>query len=75
MLANSCDIIVAAAAWASHVDMIKPGASPGIGIMAGVALGKCSNVLWRLPCCLGSIVARAARAKNGCVVDSAYAVE
>lgn len=74
-LADSCYIIVAAAAWAGYVDVVKSGASPGIGIMADVALGKCRNVLWMLAGSLGSVVARVARAKNSCVVDPAYAVE
>lgn len=75
MLADSCYVIVATAAWAGHVDVVKSGAFPAIGVMADVALGECSNVLGRHTGCLDSVVARVARAKNSCVVDPAYAVE
>jgi hypothetical protein len=75
MLADSYNIIVAAAAWAGYVDVVKPGAFPGNSIMADVTLGKCSNVLWMHAGGIDSVVARAARAKNSCVVDPAYTVE
>lgn len=37
-LTDSYYIIVAAAAWAGDIDVVKPGASPGNGIVADVAL-------------------------------------
>ena len=43
-LTDSYYIIVAAAAWAGDIDVVKPGASPGNGIVADVAFGQCSNV-------------------------------
>lgn len=75
MLADSYYIIVAAAAWAGYVDVVKPGASPGNRIMTGVALCKCIYVLRRHAGCIGSVVARVARAQNSCVVDPAYTIE
>jgi len=74
-LADSHYIIVAAAAWANDIDMVKPGASPGNGIVTDVALGQCGNVLWRFAGCAYSVVARTACAKNSCMVYPAYAGE
>ena len=74
-LADSYYIIVAAAAWTSDINVVKPGASPGNGIVADVALGQCGNVLWCFAGCCYAVVARTACAENSCVVDPAYTFE